>query len=483
MLRGWWGILTSVAILGYSPTLTPVRGQTPAASLPGLVSLEQINLEEFEPAIRDQILRAHEEATKEPQSGAKVGRLGMIFQVYGKYELAETCYLRARALDPRSFRWAYYLGHVQGLLGKQTQAIESIGEALKIDNGYAPARVRLAQLLFDAGDTEQNARIYRELIDHNSDLAPAYFGLGQVLAAREDWAGAIESYRRACEIAMNYAPAQYALAMAYRKTGDLDKARAHLELYQRVKQTKQPPFDRLMDDVKALYSGGLTHFAKGSSLAQQGKLQEAAAEFESALEVNPGLVMAHANLIAMYGQLGLPDKAEQHYRAAVELDPGWVEVYYNWGMSQLQHGKKAEAAEMFRKAIEVNPTYADAHVQLASLLDEGGRLEEAAEHYQRALAVNPDHWQAHFLFAYNLARSGQINEAIKHFLETIKVEDSRTPICMHALAIAYERAGNRERALYYLHQARQRAASFGMQDLLSQLQRDLNRLTAEGARP
>ena len=460
---------------------TPARGDTPGSWLPGLVSLEQINLEEFEPAIRDQIRRAHEEAVKEPHDGTKVGRLGMIFQVYGKYELAETCYRRAWALDPRSFRWAYYLGNVQGLLGKQIQAIESIGEALKIDNGYAPARVRLAQLLFDAGDTEQSARIYREVIDHNSDLASAYFGLGQVLAALEDWAGAIESYRRACEIAKNYAAGHYALAMAYRKTGDIENARAHLELYQRVKQTKQPSFDRLMDDVKALYSGGLTHFAQGSSLAQQGKLQEAAAEFESALEVNPGLVMAHINLIAMYGQLGLPIKAEQHYRAAVELDPGWVEVYYNWGMFQLQHGKKAEAAEMFRKAIEVNPAYADAHVQLASLLDEAGHLKEAAEHYQRALAVNPDHRQAHFLFGYNLVRSGQIDEAIQHFLETIKVEDSWTPICMHALAITYERAGNPERALYYLRQARQRAASFGMEDLLPQLQRDLNRLTAGGA--
>ena len=483
MLEGWRGVLTSVATAGCLLMWTPARGEMPAASLPALVSLEQINLEEFEPAIRDQILRAHKEAAKEPQDASKGGRLGMIFQVYGKYELAETCYLRARALDPRSFRWAYYLGHVQGLLGKQTQAIESIGGALRIDSGYAPARVRLAQLLFDAGDTEGSARVYREVIDHNPDLAPAYFGWGQGLAAREDWAGAIESYRRACEIARNYAPAQYALAMAYRKAGDLDKARAHLELYQRVKQTKQPSFDRLMDDVKALYSGGLTHFAKGSVLSQQGKLQEAAAEFESALEVNPGLVMAHVNLIAMYGQLGLPDKAEQHYRAAVELDPGWVEIYYNWGMFQLQHGKKTEAAEMFRKAIEVNPAYADAHTQLASLLDEAGRLEEAAGHYQRALAVNPDHRQAHFLFAYNLIRSGQTDEAIKHFLETIRVEDSRTPVCMQALAIAYERAGNRERALEYLHQARERAAAFGMQDLVSQLQRDLNRLTAEGARP
>ncbi len=468
-----------MVIAGCLATDMPVRGQTPGTSLPGLVSLEQISLEEFEPAIRDQILGAHQEAVNEPQDATKVGRLGMIFQVYGKYELAGSCYLRARALDPSSFRWAYYLGNIQGLLGKQAQAIESISEALKIDGGYAPARVRLAQLLFDAGDVEQSARIYRDVIAHNSNLASAYLGLGQVQAAREDWPGAIKSYQRACEIARNYAPAQYALAMAYRKTGDLENAKAHLGLYQHVKQTKQPSFDRMMDDIKGLYSGGLTHFATASSLAQQGKLQEAAAEFEAALEVNPNLVMAHINLIAMYGQLGLINKAEQHYRAAVELDPGWVEAYYNWGMLRLQHGTKAEAAEMFRKAIEVNPAYADARVQLASLLDEAGHFTEAAEHYQRALEVNPNHRQAHFLFAYNLVRRGQLEEAIKHFLETIKVEDRRTPLCMHALAIAYERTGNHERALYYLREACQRATSLGMQDLLSQLQRDLNRLAVE----
>jgi len=238
MLRSWWGALTSAAIVGCLFAGTPACGETPGESSPGLVSLEQINLDEYEPAIRDQIRSAHQEAGKEPRDAAKAGRLGMIFQVYGKYELAESCYLRARALDPGSFRWVYYLGNVQGLLGKQTQAIESIGEALKIDSGYAPARVRLAQLLFDAGDTDQSARIYREVIDRNSDLASAYFGLGQVLAAREDWPGAIKFYRRACEIAKNYAPAQYALAMAYRKTGDIENAKAHLELHQRVKQAK-----------------------------------------------------------------------------------------------------------------------------------------------------------------------------------------------------------------------------------------------------
>ncbi len=466
-----------------SLTLLTASAAPQAQQLPDLISAQQINLDELEPAVRDQISRAYEEARQKPEDGALAGKLGMILQVYGKYELAESCYLRAQALDSRSFRWTYYLGNVEGWLGKHGQAIEHLREALKMDGSYAPARVRLAQLLFDSGDIEQSARIYREAVEQNPRMASAHLGLGQILAAREDWGAAIESYRRACEISPNYAAAHYALGMAYRKTGDLARAREHLERHQRARQTKQPSDDPLMDEVNSLYSGGLTLFAKGSQLAQQGKLREAAAEFESALAVNPRLVMAHINLIAMYGQLDLADKAEEHFRAAVELDPGWVETYYNWGMFLVQHGRKVEAEGMFRKAVEVNPKYADAHVQLASLLDESGRSKEAAAYYESALEVDPNHRQAHYFFGRNLLQGGRTEEGIKHLLETVRMEDDRTPVCMQTLAIAYERAGNRERALYYLRQARQRAVSLGMHDLASRLQRDLDQLSREPARP
>ena len=452
------------------------------APLPDLIPLEELQLDEFEPAIGEQIRGAYEKASQNPQDAAATGKLGMIFQVYGKYELAERCFLRAKGLDARSFRWAYYLGNVEGFLGKHSEAVQHIREALTIDGKYVPARVRLAQLLFDSGDIEQAGQLYREAAKQNPELASAHFGLGQVLAAREELGTAIESYKRACQLAKNYAAAHYALGMAYRKTGDLASARTYLELYQRLKQAKQPAFDPLMEEVNALYSGGLTHFAKGSALAQQGKLQEAAAEFEAALNVNPGMVMAHINLIAMCGQLGQPEKAEQHFRAAVELDPGWVESYYNWGMFLLQQGKKAEAAEMFRKAVAVNPSYPDAQVQLGSLLDESGRQAEAATYYERALAADAGHRQAHYLLAHNLVRRGQVDEAIRHFLETIKVEDNRTPVCMQSLAVAYERSGNRQQALYYMEQAHRRAVSFGMRDLASRLQQDLKRLQAEGVR-
>jgi tetratricopeptide (TPR) repeat protein len=241
--------------------------------------------------------------------------------------------------------------------------------------------------------------------------------------------------------------------MAYRKTGHSEKARDHLARYERVKLLPQPSEDSFMDAVKALYAGGLSHFAKGSALAREGRAGEAAAEFESALGVNPGLVMAHVNLIAMYGQIGQIAKAEQHFRIAVELDPGWVEAYYNWGLLLVRQRRTAEAAQAFGKAVELNPNYADAHAELAALDESAGRDQEAQRHCRLALESDPNHRQARYLLGRSLIRTGRMEEAIGHLLRTIQAEDRKTPVCMQMLAVAYQRSGDRERAAYYLREA------------------------------
>src|SRR5262245_3395813 len=450
--------------------------------LPDLLGLDDITQEQFEPAVGRQIRLAYAEASRDPHNAEAVGKLGMILQAYGKYQLAEICYRRARALAPGSFRWAYYLGNVEGWLGKAADAITHIRQALRIDKDYVPARIRLAELLFESGAVQESEKLYRESIRQKGNLASAHYGLGRVLAGREDWVGAIEHYRRACEIFSNYPAAYYALGIAYRKTGDTEKARENLEQFQRAKQHSQPSEDQLMETVNSLYAGGLAHFAKGSTSWRLGKLKEAATEFESALKVNPNLTMAHVNLIAMYGQLGMPDKAREHFRAAIALDPGWVEAYYNWGLFLFQQKRTAEAAEAFAKAVELNPNYGDAHAELGLLLDQDGKGDQARRHYQLALESNPGHRQARYLFGLNLIRSAKFAEAITQLLETIKVEDSKTPICMRMLATAYERAGDRERAAHYYTQARQRAVSLRMEELASELERDLKGLSHE-ARP
>ena len=469
--------LVLAAIVAVALSSIPAGAQPPGAALPDLISLQEIRQEEFEPAIGEQIRSAYEQALQNIRDAELVGRLGMILQCYGKYEPAEICYRRACGLTPHTFRWVYYLGNIEAWLGKSQDAVNHVREALKIDETYTPARVRLGQLLFESGDTQQSMTLFEESIRQNPRLAAAHLGLGRVLAARGDWFAAIASYRRACGIFQNYAAAHYALGLAYRKNGDAVRAREQLELYERFKETPQPSEDPLMDEVKSLYAGGLTHFAKGSSLAREGKTTEAAAEFESALRVNPRLIMAHVNLIAMYGEQGQLDKAEQHFREASTLDPGWAEAYYNWGLLLMRRQRTTEADEAFRKAIAANPHYADAHVELGQLLDEAGRITEAQQHFRLALEDAPTNRQTHYLFGRSLIRTGQFSEAIAQLLETIKVEDDKTPICMQALAAAYQRAGDLKSAAHYTREARQRALSRNMTALADQLQQDLARLS------
>lgn len=467
----------------FSLTTILTHAESPGASIADLISIQRIQKEEFEPAVGEQIHHAYEQARKRPRDAEIVGKLGMTFQCYGKYEPAEICYRRARELAPQSFRWAYYLGNVEAWTGKSQEGIQDIREALKMDAQYTPARVRLGQLLFETGELEESLRAYEESVRRNPGLASAHLGLGRILAARGNWPRAIESYLRACDIFQNYAAAHYALAMAYRKTGDAAKAQDHLQLYERYREASQPSEDPLMNDVKSLYVGGLSHFAKGSSLVHEGRTSEAIAEFESALRVNPRLVMAHVNLIATYSDLGRRDKAEQHFREAVALDPGWAEAYYNWGLLLLRERKSAEAATAFQKAIEVNPNYADAHLQLGSLLDDNARSSEAQEHFRLALENDANSRQAHFLLGRSLLRTGQWTGAIQHLLETIKVDDDKTPVCLQTLAVAYQRAGDLASAADYLQQAQQRAISRKMTELAAQLQRELEQVSKEAKAP
>ncbi len=446
---------------------------------PELQPLDQALLAELEPAARHQVLEAHREAQEHPQDATPVGKLGMILQAYGKFDAAETCYRRAQALAPANFRWTYLLGNAEAWLGKYPQAIAHLQAAIELDPDYAPAKVRLAQLLFDTGEVDQSRRLCEAALRRNPRLASAHLALGKALAASGDWPGAIAAYRRALELFANFAAAHYALGLAYRKTGDPAAAARHLRESERLKHARQPAEDPVIEQVKAFYAGGLTHLAKGSELAQQGKLREAAAEFEAALRRNPDLMPAHINLIAMYGQLGQFEQAEEHFRTAEQLDPGWVEIYHNWGLALLSKGEKDRAGAMFRKAIEVNPNYADARAQLGALLHEQGRLDEAAAELERALQLSPSHRQAHFLLADILARRGRLREAVPHLLETVKVEDRRTPFGFQALAIVYERLGDPRQAAAYLEEALRRARALGMQNLAEGLERERARL--EGA--
>jgi protein O-GlcNAc transferase len=460
-----------VAILTLAFGVPVLRAQT--SPLP---ELPQVDLTGFPSVVREQVQEAYDAARANSRDANASGKLGMLLDLYKRRESAAICYKRAHQLDPGAFRWPYYLGSLQSAQGKRAEAAITLRAALRLNPDYLPARLKLAENLLAAGDWEEAGRIYETIVKEHSDAAEAYYGIGRIRAANGDLTAAVESYRRACDLFPAYGAAHYGLALAYRKLGDGPRSEEHLKLHA-AGQTLVPPVpDPLRDEMRALDRGAPSLVLRGIAFQDAGRIEDAIAEHEKALELDPEYVLAHANLIILYGRTKQPQKAEEHFRAAVRLNPNSADSYYNYGVLLFEQRKYVEAEELFRKAVEVNPFHSQAFHNLGFMREQQGRLDEALEFYHKAVERQPNYPLAQFHIGRILANQKKYDEAISHFLMALNPEDEGTPAYLYALSATYARAGNREEALKYGRRAREQAAARGQTELLRSIDKHLRTL-------
>jgi Flp pilus assembly protein TadD len=124
-------------------------------------------------------------------------------------------------------------------------------------------------------------------------------------------------------------------------------------------------------------------------MARLGRSQEAFANYEKALALDPACPSAHLNLAVTYVQEGKFAAAESHYRQALPGRPG-AETHNGLGYVLARQGRTEEAIAEYRRAIEANPQFTPAYTNLAQELVAQGKPEEAIEYYDRSLAPQPN---------------------------------------------------------------------------------------------
>jgi tetratricopeptide (TPR) repeat protein len=442
--------------------------------------LPNLTLDNFSPLIREQIQKAYADARAHARDDTASGRLGMVLETYGLLQEAAVCYRRANALAPSDFRWAYYLGRVEASMGHCDVGSVSLRSALRINQDYVPAQLQLANCLMASADWDAAGELFAAVVKQHPENADACYGLGRVRAVRHDYAGAAEVYRKAIDLAANFGAAHYALALVYRTLGRLGEAVEQLQLYEKDKNGVPPANDPLLDEVRALNRSATYQVQIGMELEKHGRLEESIVAHEKALELDPKLVQAHVNLIALYGRLGEFKKSEEHYEAAVQLDPGSAESYYDYGVLLLGSEKYAQAETAFRKTIEIDPFHTGAHNDLGFLLERQGQLQEAAQEYRKAVENGPNSRQAHFNLGRLLVNQQKYAEGIQELRKTLEPKDQDSPRYVYALGAALARSGDRQNALLYLHEARDGAEAQGQAGLLASIERDLRRLEGPG---
>jgi tetratricopeptide (TPR) repeat protein len=448
-----------------------------AAQTPRLPLLPKVNVGELPAETRKQVQEAYDAARQHPDDAAAVGKLGMLLDLYRHWDDAVVCYRRAHLLLPQAFKWLYYWGSLLLNQKKMREAVPVLTSAVQLRPEYLAARLKLAEALLESGQSDEAAKAYQTLVQQYPDSAEAHYGMGRIYARRQEFAAAAQSYGEACKMFPTYGAAHYALAMVYRQLGQKDKAQEQLRIYERNKNIVPPVEDPLRDEMRALDSSAVSYVERGVFLDQVGRTEDAIRATERAVELDPKLVLAHTNLISLYGRTGNLEKAEQHYRAVMALNPEqFPKAHYDYGLLLMARGRFQEAEEAFRRATQIDPSYAEAHNNLGYLLERQGKLPEALAEYRKALESKPDYRRAHFNLGRVLVNQQKYQEGIEQLSQTLTPEDEHTPTYLYALGAAYGRVGDRQNALRYLRLAREKASALGQAKLLTDIEQDLHTL-------
>ena len=162
------------------------------------------------------------------------------------------------------------------------------------------------------------------------------------------------------------------------------------------------------------------HHTVGAALLQQGRVEEALANFLEAKRLAPGDAETHYNLGLAYARQQRLAEATSALAEAIRLNPEHARAYAALGIATSQQGRMHEAIAHYRQAIRIDTGSADTHNNLGSALANQRRLEEATVSFREAVRLRADFHDARINLAVALAALGRRAEAVAELQEVLR---------------------------------------------------------------
>ena len=191
----------------------------------------------------------------------------------------------------------------------------------------------------------------------------------------------------------------------------------------------------------------IAHADLGVALEQQGKWDEALAEYRAAARLAPGRYQTHNNLGNLLDKMGQPEMALAEYREAVPLNPELPSLHDGLGSVLAELGRFSEAMNEFTNAARLDPAYPWPHFEMAKALLKQGRDAGAIDQLREALRLGPDNFQilaftAHVLSADENPQIRDGKTARVLAAEANALTDGAQPFVLDALGMACAETGD-----------------------------------------
>jgi tetratricopeptide (TPR) repeat protein len=188
------------------------------------------------------------------------------------------------------------------------------------------------------------------------------------------------------------------------------------------------------------------HYNLGLAYQKQDKLDEAAAAYQEAIQLDPDMAEVHNNLGLIYDDQGKPDQAIAEYQEAIRIDPDDDTAHYNLGLFYYDQGQLDQAIAEYKETVRVNPDNADAHYNMGRAYYEQGKLDEAIVAWKESIRIEPADSMAHNNVGRAYFDQGRLDEAVAELSEAIDL-DAENPLPRFNLGLVYREQGLTEKAV------------------------------------
>ena len=285
----------------------------------------------------------------------------------------------------------YKLFAIRGEFEKITDRVKRL---VKPDTDPAQIHVEVANILVGIPDDGELRKTLLAKANQHLDTAfeldssnpHAHTIKGRIFLTSNELESAVESFKRAIQMASDFAPAHLGLARCYKARGQFDLSFASAK-----NAVLADP--ALIDAYKLL--------AELSS--EKCAYADAVKYYKKILAIEPDAPDALIMLGVVYSDLRLFQLALDTTRQAVNLRRNSPEVHFALGNIFSVQNLFSNAVECYRHALTLNPDYQDARNNLASKLLAMGQADESLALYQQIARADPAHIVALQNIAFSLS--------------------------------------------------------------------------------
>ena len=240
---------------------------------------------------------------------------------------------------------------------------------------------RVVDSAVHALDLELNAQERNALATHGTSQPAAYDfylrgrGYLQEYQKPENVESAIELFHRALESDPKFALAYAGLGESYWQKYEVSHDREWVA--------------KALEACQLAGSGGYGYACLGTVYNGTGKYEEAATEFQRAVQADATSDDAYRGLAFAYEHMGKMEEAEKTYRSAIRVRPEYW-AGYNWlGGFLYRQGRYEEAAREFTQVTELAPDNFRGYNNLSGAYIALGRYADAVPPCERSIGMRP----------------------------------------------------------------------------------------------